>query len=448
MAVSLLSRLAVAGDVPVFVVPGAGAREAVDDLLAADGLYEVATPRHATVLLVAGGVPVGMFRALAQVHDQLPFPRATVWWSATPPRAPGALPHSDEPQAAPAPLFEHLVHAGPGDAVTEVVRAAHREVVTGARPSSPDLLPADNPVEWRGVGPHGTGGEGMMGGKPYGRPMAMTGPDVRDGLALDRVPLRLGPLLTGLPAGLVLAVELQGDVIVSVEVEGNPFDDAEVIGAPPHAAREPFARAAHEPVALRDLELARARHGLHVAARLLALHGLGALARRVRRVAVGLRVEDRDRVERLRRRVTGRAVLGAALGGLGHLHADDAPPGPFARAAGRADDARSDDPAYAGLGFAPHSEAGGDALARLRQHLAEAVQALDLAARAGDRTTTPGHPVEGLRGPVGGDSHTRLLAAVPGLLRGREWAEAIVTVASLDLALDESARRTAAEAGA
>lgn len=444
MAVSRLAHVAAAADAPVFVVAGVGARDVVADLVARPGIVEAATPRHATVLLVVGAVPTALLRALAQVHDQLPDPRATVWWSAAAPTAPrGGLPDSDEPQPDLAPLLAHYVHAGPADDASEVVRRTHREVVTGARPSAPDLLPAENPTDWRGVGPHGQGGKGMMMGEPYGRAMAMTGPDVRDGLTLGRVPVRLGPFLTGLPPGLVLDVELQGDVLVSVEVEDNPFRDAEMVGAPPLAADDLFARAAAEPVAIRDLELARARARLRFGTRLLALHGLGALAQRTHRLAAGLTVGDRDRVPRLARRITRGHVLGAAMGGIGHLAADDAPPGPVARAAGRADDARSHDQAYAELGFAPHTERAGDALARLRQHLGEATQALDLAARAGEATTTAGAPIEGLHGPLGGDATSALLAALPDLLHGREWAEAITVLASLDLALDTAARQRA-----
>src|SRR3546814_15175993 len=60
-----------------------------------------------------------------------------------------------------------------GDAA-HAVASLWQQLVTGMRPSEDDLLPDEPPAPWRGKGDHGQGGEGMMGGKPYGRPMAMT----------------------------------------------------------------------------------------------------------------------------------------------------------------------------------------------------------------------------------------------------------------------------------
>ncbi|WP_219418203.1 hypothetical protein [Pseudonocardia nigra] len=53
---------------------------------------------------------------------------------------------------------------------------------------------------------------------PGGLPMADLGDD-RDGLKLDRLHLRLGPVLPDWPAGLVLRVTLQGDVIQEAVAE-------------------------------------------------------------------------------------------------------------------------------------------------------------------------------------------------------------------------------------
>lgn len=86
-----------------------------------------------------------------------------------------------------------------------------------------DHLPDKPPNAWKGIGPHGQGGKGMMGGTPYGRSMAMTGKDIRDGLQLDRFTARFGPFLPMLPPGLVLEVTLQGDVICDLDVQRPPF---------------------------------------------------------------------------------------------------------------------------------------------------------------------------------------------------------------------------------
>lgn len=66
-----------------------------------------------------------------------------------------------------------------------------------------------------------------MGGKPYGRAMAMTGEDLRDGLQLDAFRLRLGPFAPMLPPGLVLELVLQGDVIQRAKVQQLPYMQSE-----------------------------------------------------------------------------------------------------------------------------------------------------------------------------------------------------------------------------
>ncbi|MDP8977621.1 MAG: hypothetical protein M3N17_03415, partial [Actinomycetota bacterium] len=105
-------------------------------------------------------------------------------------------------------------------------------------------------------------------------------------------------------------------------------------------------------------------------------------------------------------------------------------------------DARRDDPSYRGIGFEPITHAGGDARARLRQRLAEAEQALRLAARARgeERLTVPGR-VEGPRGGRdGGRTPTGVLVdLLPGLLEGLEWSQAVTVLTSLDLDMREAA---------
>ena len=106
--------------------------------------------------------------------------------------------------------------AGGVDELVAMLQDAHRSVLADPASSSPDRLPDEEPNEWRGVGPFGQGGEGMMGGTPYGRPMAMTGDD-RDGLALDQLHLPPRPLPRVAAARcLVLDVTLQGDVLQAV----------------------------------------------------------------------------------------------------------------------------------------------------------------------------------------------------------------------------------------
>lgn len=285
MAVSLLGRIAASAPAPAFVVAGRGGRRTAWRLATDPRVEVVASPRHATVLLVAGAVPADHAPALRQIHDQLPHPRGAVWSGggplADPARRvlPTAVETSDDP-------------VGP-------VRELHAGLMRGERDSSPVLGPVENPTAWKGVGPHGQGGEGMMGGAPYGRPMAMTGPDVRDGLQLDRVALTVGPYHAALPAGLTLDLELQGDVIVGCEVNlaGGPW-----LGTPPDAgtpAGEPGSR-------------------LWWLAAGLELHGLPALARRVARGAL----EGRGPTDRLLARA--RRGLAPALRDVGAVDGRDA----------------------------------------------------------------------------------------------------------------------------
>ena len=103
------------------------------------------------------------------------------------------------------------------------IAALAGELFTGGRPSETHRLADRPPHPWRGLGDHGQGGAGMMGGTPYGRPMAMTGDDLRDGLALDRLAFTVGPFFPHLPPGLVLRLVLQGDVVQEAEVVSGPY---------------------------------------------------------------------------------------------------------------------------------------------------------------------------------------------------------------------------------
>jgi len=198
--VRALGQFAAAAPVAVFPAVGPGLRSHVEDLALRAEVELVETPRHANVLLVAGTIPAEHREALARVHDQLPNPRATLRW--------GAEAGRDE--------------GGPGDPVPRLV-ALGRELLLGERPSEAPLLADEPPHPWRGRGDHGQGGEGMMGGTPYGRPMAMTGDDLRDGLALDRLEFTIGPFFPHLPPGLVLRLVLQGDVVQETEVVSGPY---------------------------------------------------------------------------------------------------------------------------------------------------------------------------------------------------------------------------------
>jgi hypothetical protein len=70
-----------------------------------------------------------------------------------------------------------------------------------------------------------------------GLPMAELGPD-RDGLTLDRLHVPLGPVLPDWPAGLVVRVTLQGDVIQEASAEVLDAGRVTPFAWPNPAARE------------------------------------------------------------------------------------------------------------------------------------------------------------------------------------------------------------------
>ncbi len=439
----LLSAAAGRAEVPVFPVVGVGGRQAAEALWLMPGIRVVDSPRAAVLLVVVGRLTRALLHPTMLVHDQLPGPRATLWW----PGAGGATP-DDGAQGTEDLLaaLPDVVTTVPGD--TAGLLAVFADLLSGRRPSGrPALVDVEYP-RWRGVGPHGHGGEGMMGGVPFGRPLAEMADDP-DGLMLDQLPLRVGPFFPAWPPGLILDVGLQGDVLRGVAVGDNPYRSwpgDEPVG-PLDTALFLATRTMATTVAA--LEVARARHHLRWLSRTLRGHGLAARAQRVGALAQSLSVDDRPVVEALARRLGRDAGLAAATSGVGIVDRAalervgiDRYGGPVARAAGLGIDARTHDPAYADLGFAPVIHHEGDARARLRQRAAEAAQALSLAERAGEIVRPPGRPVEGPRGVLAPREplpSSALLALLPDLLDGLEWGDAVTTVASLDLDLEEAA---------
>ncbi len=200
MAVRLFHRMAARSAPAVFVCIGPRMQALVEGLFARAQSRRMESPAGAAILLVAGDIPRRAAVALDRIHDQIPPPRETVHWD------------------------------GCDDPMTELLAAWAR--LMAGESGEPDRLPDDPPNPWKGHGDHGQGGEGMMGGVPYGRPMAMTGEDPRDGLKLDAYTMRVGPFAPMLPPGLVLELTLQGDLIASARVTEAPFPQPEDANAP------------------------------------------------------------------------------------------------------------------------------------------------------------------------------------------------------------------------
>lgn len=209
MGMNWLAKIAGLAEVPVFVAIGEGApSDTAISLCTNPALRSVETPRAAAILLVVGTIPDALLPQLHRLHDQLPHPRATVLW------------HSGNR------LSEATTVGGTED-IGASLKDVHRSLLAGNFDTEPDILPDVPPNEWRGIGTHGQGGKGMMGGTPYGRPMAMTAADLRDGLELDAYTADFGPFLPMFPPGLALTLTLQGDVIQSVAVVHPPFENHE-----------------------------------------------------------------------------------------------------------------------------------------------------------------------------------------------------------------------------
>jgi Ni,Fe-hydrogenase III small subunit len=239
---------------------------------------------------------------------------------------------------------------------------------------------------------------------PGGLMMAHRAPD-RDGLKLDVLRVPLGPVLTDWPAGLVVTVSLQGDVVQEA--------DARLLGSAVQQ-QMPFWNRGD-----RDGDRGRRHAAAHLDSlgRLLGVVGWDALAYRARRLrdgALGDVPAERLRVElaALDRRMCRSWTLRWATDGLGVLTSKLARnlgvTGPAARAA----------------------ERGGDVTARWRRWLADADSCL-----AGE---SPGDG-EGPRGRLDGDrpASAALLDAALHLMVGLDIAAARIVMASFDPDTDE-----------
>ena len=382
---------------------GAAVRLAAEEQLRRRGWPAALSPADADVLLVAGAPAADIAAAV----------EAT--WA-----------------AVPAPRVRALV-TSPGE-VAAALDAAQAELATGA----PRWLPAGDGAVLPGGdggaasgpggshGAHGMAGHHDMGdmdtGMPGGLPMAERGED-RDGLKLDRLHVPLGPVLPDWPAGLVVRLVLQGDVVQHAE--------AGAVGLVEGAGSfwtEPWRRAAAgEPVTTGVAARRRAAAHLDSLGRFLAVAGwddAAAAARALRDDTLGGRPVSslEPAVRRLAARVARSRVLAWSTRGAGTLRPDEA--------------------AAAGV-TGPAWRAGGDVTARYRcwcRELAGLTAAFD------DGSPLDPAVLEPPRGRLDGAQapSASLLAVLPRLLAGAEFAAARLIVASLDPDLDELAARVGA----
>ncbi|MFC0005554.1 hypothetical protein [Micromonospora siamensis] len=390
-------------------VPGAtDVRLAVEAQAHRYGWPLAASPADADLLVVAGEPGPELAEAIERVWAQLPGPRARA--------------RTGDRQGA----------AG--------ILAAMARRLTGADGEAVDLGPDGGmaPAHQGGTGGHdgddhqggddqrgghdqrgGPGGHGRQGGHdqqggrggdegqghggmsmPGGLMMADRADD-RDGLKLDVLHLALGPVLADWPAGLVVELTVQGDVVQAAT--GRVL--------PPAAPVEE---------AFWDADVPGERRRRHAASHLDSLGRLWAVAGWPSGAATARRLRDElidggpvdeayREFERLDRRARRSRALRWSTDGLGVLSAPDAAradvTGPAARAA----------------------DTGGDATARWRCWLAETGRLL----AGGEPTAT---------GPRGaGGASAALLAVATRLMVGLDLAAARLVLASFDPDPDELA---------
>ncbi|HZD73449.1 MAG TPA: hypothetical protein VE776_06110 [Actinomycetota bacterium] len=254
---------------------------------------------------------------------------------------------------------------------------------------------------------------------PAGLPMAERAPD-RDGLTLDQLHLRLGPVLPDWPAGLVLHATVQGDVVQEASVE--------VLDAAPGGVEPfwdtPWRRAmAGERVSVGEAARRRAACHLDSLARLLGVAGWdgAALVSRGLRddlLAGGPASKVTGRFARFERRVGRSRLLRWLTRGAGA----------FAPGAARTDDVG---------GVA--SRGGEDVAGRWLRWLEETSAALTRLDSS--EPLARDQCRQGPRGALdqGVPPSRALLDALPELVVGAELATARLVVASLDPDADELA---------
>jgi len=411
VAVNWLRNLASRRSVPVFPVLGVQGDKALRHLTLSPDIELVDSPRHASVLLVAGEIPADRFEPLRRVHDQLPYPFTTLWF-----------------RCEPWPHLENVTRIDDLDVLPAALVTAYHELMEGRRESSPRILLDKPPNPWEGAGDFGQGGEGMMGGVPYGRPMAMNmEDDIRDGLTLDSLTFRLGPFFFAFPPGMAAEITLQGDLVQTWKTQRAPY---------PQSLDPVFFAARKRLVPIAALELARARHHLYRLFHALHLAGLESASLSALRLANNL--STTSTLDGLRRYLSRSGFFRLAAIKGGELGPEQARRigGPAARAAGLDEDLRSDDAGYRRLGFSPVCQASGDTRARWRQVLAEIDQSLQLARQAerDDVSTSEVDRIETPRGPWLEKRPEDASALLDEILPGQEWGDALATIASLDVA--------------
>ncbi|MCE0487739.1 hypothetical protein [Ornithinimicrobium sediminis] len=200
-------------------------RVEVEHAVLARGWQLAPSPADADVLVVCGVPGRGLRDAVELVWHQMPGPRvrvevqgpeeAAVRLDEAHARLLDTARHRDD--ALRRPDAEELLARVDGDGEEHEDHDDHGH---GDHEDHEDYGHADHEDhEDHGHADHGGHGDhGDMEMAPGGIPLAEGGPD-RDGLEMDVLTVRLGPVLPHWPAGLVLHCSLQGDVVGSARAE-------------------------------------------------------------------------------------------------------------------------------------------------------------------------------------------------------------------------------------
>ena len=191
-------------------MPGATpVRLAAERELRRRGWPLAATAAQADILLVTGST------------EDLDVAVRDAWASITAPRAFAGVEVADEIAIALDQAWQTLTDAR--EQPTHTARTSESD-----RPSEPEqpsmegmAMEMDDMPGMHSAGDMDVSGDMAMDvdmDMPGGLSMARQGPD-RDGLELDRLHLTLGPVLSDWPAGLVVRVVIQGDVLQQAETE-------------------------------------------------------------------------------------------------------------------------------------------------------------------------------------------------------------------------------------
>lgn len=377
----------------VVAVPGwTAARLAAEESVHAAGGTLALSPADADLLITAGRPGKELLEAIDRVWSQVPGPavRGTV-------TDPAAAAHGVDDLLLRLSKVEPRSGSRPAPSLRSGATSgrSHDESLN-------DQEEQDGEDDGEKDRQHGEQDGGMD--MPGGLMMADRGPD-RDGLTLDVLHVPWGPLLPFWPGGLVVDVEMQGDVVQSAQARllsgpdrPTPYWSSPVEGAGPTRAYR------------------RAAAHLDSLGRLLALAGWSSAAAQamvLRNALLAPLVPPQvlDDVTRLRRRLLRSRSLAWATDGLGVLSADDVArwglSGPAARACA----------------------IGGDATARWRTWLQE----IDAALSGGDPA-----PGSGPRGDSP-EGSAALARAATTLMAGLDVAAARIVMASLDPDPDELA---------